>query len=107
MYEGKGINPRGKLFLPSDGLEARTIIDLHREFEGKILQNAGWGTSLTNDLGLKANSMVIKAVKANGRGTVKLSDNPAKKMGEQEDVVRFMKIFDYNPANYKLEECKY
>ena len=48
----------------------------------------GWGTLLTNDFrglapddALAPFSLVCKAVSANGRPTVKLSDNPAKAIG--------------------------
>ena len=107
FYQEKGIDPKTKLFVPSDGLEAKTIIGLTNEFGRRIPTVAGWGTSLTNDLGLKSLSLVVKAVESNGYGTVKLSDNPAKTMGKPEDVARFMRIFEYNPAAYTLEECKY
>jgi len=107
FYENKGIDPRKKLFVPSDGLDTKTIIGLQNEFKGRIIPVAGWGTNLTNDLGLKSLSLVVKAVESNGYGTVKLSDNPAKTMGKPEDVARFMKIFSYNPEAYAQEECKY
>ena len=107
FYEEREIDSRTKLFVPSDGLETKTIIGLTNEFGKRIPTVAGWGTNATNDLGLKSLSLVVKAVESNGYGTVKLSDNPAKTMGKPEDVARFMKIFEYNPKAYTLEECKY
>lgn len=107
FYETKGINPKTKLFVPSDGLDVETITQLQNQFGGKIKTAAGWGTNLTNDLGLKPLSLVIKAVESNGHGTVKLSDNPAKAIGNPEDVARFMRIFEYDINKYQLEECKY
>lgn len=107
FYRARGIDPQQKLFVPSDGLETKTVIDLQRKFGGKIKTIAGWGTNLTNDMDLPTLSMVIKAVEANGYGTVKLSDNPAKTMGAPEDVERFMRIFDYDPTKYQKQECKY
>jgi len=83
------------------------MVGLANEFGRRIPTIAGYGTNATNDLGLKALSQVVKAVEANGYGTVKLSDNPAKTMGKPEDVHRFMKIFEYDPAKYTLEECRY
>ena len=68
---------------------------------------AGWGTNLTNDLGLDSLSIVVKAAEANGYGTVKLSDNPAKAMGSKEDVERFIRIFEYDPTKYEFVRCKY
>ncbi|VVB78006.1 Nicotinate phosphoribosyltransferase [uncultured archaeon] len=107
FYEEKNIDPRKKLFVPSDGLCVDKMVDLHNTYRGKILQVAGWGTNATNDLGIKALSQVTKATEANGYGTVKLSDNPAKATGSKEDIERFMKIFEYDPAKYKFERCTY
>lgn len=107
FYKSKGINPKTKLFVPSDGLDIKKITRLQRKFGREINSVAGWGTNLTNDLGLKPLSLVIKAVESNGHGTVKLSDNPAKAMGKPEDIKRFMRIFDYNPDKYQKEECVY
>ena len=60
----------------------------------------GWGTMLTNDFrGLVAGdalapfSLVCKALSANGRPTVKLSDNPAKAMGPKDQVERYKRVF--------------
>jgi nicotinate phosphoribosyltransferase len=60
----------------------------------------GWGTLLTNDFrGLTADdalapfSLVCKAVAANGRPTVKLSDNPNKAMGPEAEIARYKRVF--------------
>lgn len=105
FYRQRGIDETKKLFVPSDALTARKIIDLQTEYRGRILQTAGWGTTYTNDLGYGNLSVVVKAVEANGHGTVKLSDNPAKSIGKPEDIARFRRIFDYNPVEYEAEEC--
>lgn len=107
FYQEKGIDPTKKLFVPSDGLEPEKIVALQKEFGGRIIPSYGWGTNLTNDLGLKSLSLVVKATESCGHGTVKLSDNPAKTMGNPEDVERFMRIFNYDPKKYSAEECKY
>lgn len=107
FYKEKGINPMKKLFVPSDGLCLETITDIQNKFRGKIMSAYGWGTNLTNDLGLDSLSIVVKAIEANGYGTVKLSDNPAKTMGSKEDVKRFMRIFEYDPSKYEYVRCKY
>jgi nicotinate phosphoribosyltransferase len=107
FYKAKGIDPREKMFVPSDGLDVTKIVDLQNTFGTEIPTVAGWGTNLSNDLGLKPLSLVIKAVEANGHGTVKLSDNPAKATGKPEDIERFMKIFEYDPTKYATVECKY
>ena len=42
---------------------------------------------------LRPFSLVCKAVSANGRPTVKLSDNPNKSMGPPEEVERYKRVF--------------
>ena len=107
FYGDRNIDSRKKIFAPSDGLELGKILLLHNQSRGKIIQLPGWGTNATNDMGLKTLTMVVKATESCGYGTVKLSDNPAKTMGKREDVKRFMKIFEYDPSKYQMEECKY
>jgi nicotinate phosphoribosyltransferase len=38
-------------------------------------------------------SLVCKAVAANGRPTVKLSDNPEKAMGPADEIARYKRVF--------------
>jgi len=105
FYESLGINPKEKLLVFSDGLDINAIVRIHNYFKDRIKVTFGWGTNLTNDMGLKALSLVIKLTKSNGYGTVKLSDNLAKAIGKTEDIELFKKIFNYSGNNY--EECKY
>ncbi len=63
------------------------IAHLQRMFHGRVRCSFGWGTNLTNDFrglvpddALAPFSLVCKAVTANGKPTVKLSDNPNKAM---------------------------
>jgi nicotinate phosphoribosyltransferase len=37
--------------------------------------------------------LVCKAVSANGRPTVKLSDNPEKAMGPKDEIERYKRVF--------------
>jgi len=74
-------------------------------FCGRIKSTFGWGTNLTNDLGLRTLSLVVKAIRANGRGLVKLSDNLAKAIGESQEVERYKRICGYTNTAYK--ECRY
>ncbi len=105
FYEKHGINPKEKLLVFSDGLDVEMMVKIYNHFKGRIRVTFGWGTNLTNDLGLKPLSLVIKTVEANGHGLVKLSDNIAKAIGKPEDVERFKKIFDYQVT--LNETCKY
>jgi nicotinate phosphoribosyltransferase len=86
-------------------IELQKILDLSARFEGRIKTTFGWGTNLTNDLGLPTLSLVVKAVSADGHSTVKLSDNIAKAMGTKEDIVRYARVFGY--ANTQSIACKY
>ena len=99
-WEKRGEDPKDKLIIFSDGLDVDKIFSLHRQFTGRVKFSFGWGTMLTNDFkGLAADdalapfSLVCKAVSANGRPTVKLSDNPRKAMGPAEEVARYKRVF--------------
>ncbi len=99
-WQERGEDPRQKLVIFSDGLDVERIEDLHARFTGRVKLSFGWGTMLTNDFrGLTEDdrlapfSLVCKAVAANGRPTVKLSDNPVKAMGPPEEVERYKRVF--------------
>ena len=99
-WESRGQNPREKLVIFSDGLDIDQIEALYARFHGRVKLGFGWGTLLTNDFrglapddALAPFSLVCKAVTANGRPTVKLSDNPAKAIGPAEEVARYKRIF--------------
>jgi nicotinate phosphoribosyltransferase len=105
FYEKLGIDPRTKTLVFSDGLDLSTLLGIWWEFKDRIQVVFGWGTNLTNDLGFKPLSLVVKATEACGHGTVKLSDNLAKAMGNLEDVERFKKIFGHTVDT--STECTY
>ena len=99
-WQSRGEDPRQKLVIFSDGLDVAKIIELHQQFAGRVRVSFGWGTMLTNDFkGLVADdalapfSLVCKAVSANGRPTVKLSDNPNKAMGPADEIARYKRVF--------------
>ncbi len=96
----RGQNPREKLAIFSDGLDVDVIERIHRHFRGRMRIGYGWGTLLTNDFrGLAADgrldpiSIVCKVISADGRPTVKLSDNPTKAMGPGAEVERYKRVF--------------
>jgi nicotinate phosphoribosyltransferase len=99
-WKSRGEDPTKKLIIFSDGLDTDKIIDLHTRFAGRCRPSFGWGTLLTNDFrGLTPDdrlapfSLVCKAVSANGRPTVKLSDNPNKAMGPESEIARYKRVF--------------
>ncbi|SIS52555.1 nicotinate phosphoribosyltransferase [Roseivivax lentus] len=108
-WKARGEDPTGKLIIFSDGLDVDKIEELYRQFKGRVRVSFGWGTLLTNDFrGLTPDdrlapfSLVCKAVKAEGRPTVKLSDNPNKAMGPKAQIERYKRVFDVG-AQDRLE----
>jgi nicotinate phosphoribosyltransferase len=99
-WTSRGEDPREKLVIFSDGLDVDVIEALHARFSGRVRVSFGWGTLLTNDFrglvegdALAPFSLVCKAVAANGRPTVKLSDNPEKAMGPEAEILRYKRVF--------------
>jgi nicotinate phosphoribosyltransferase len=99
-WKSHGEDPRDKLVIFSDGLDVDKIRELQAQFRGRVRVSFGWGTLLTNDFrglvpddGLAPFSLVCKAVSANGRPTVKLSDNPHKAMGPADEIARYKRVF--------------
>lgn len=99
-WTSRGEDPRDKLVIFSDGLDVDKIAELQAQFSGRVRVSFGWGTLLTNDFrglvpgnALAPFSLVCKAVSANGRPTVKLSDNPEKAMGPASEIARYKRVF--------------
>ena len=99
-WQDRGEDPREKLVIFSDGLDVDQIEALHARFHGRVKVSFGWGTMLTNDFrglvpgdALAPFSLVCKALSANGRPTVKLSDNPVKAMGPKDEIERYKRVF--------------
>jgi nicotinate phosphoribosyltransferase len=101
FYRGYGIDPRRKMVIFSDGLVIDLIIRLFEEFYNLIGVGFGWGTSLTNDVGFDTLSLVMKLIMANGVDVVKISDNPAKAMGNPRAVERAKRVFDTDGGIYE------
>lgn len=101
-WEKMGRDPKDKLIIFSDGLDIETIESTYHHFEGRVRTSFGWGTNLTNDFrdcapynndNLRAFSVVCKVTQANGKPTVKLSDNLAKATGPKSEVERYLTVF--------------
>ena len=101
-WRARGRDPRTKLLIFSDGMDAESIEAAYRHFHGRVRMSFGWGTNLTNDfrdcspdgaLGLEPISLVAKVTRANGRPAVKLSDNPAKATGDPAGIARYLRVF--------------
>ncbi len=103
-YEQAGVPPHEKMIVASDALELSLMLEAQQRLGDRIRMSYGWGTGLTNDLldnvmidgrWFGPMSLVIKPTRANGRGLVKLSDNPAKVVGEPQDVERYKRAAGY------------
>ena len=99
-WKSRGEDPMDKLIIFSDGLDEDKISALHTQFAGRARVSFGWGTMLTNDFrgltpddALAPFSLVCKAISADGRPTVKLSDNPRKAMGPKDQIERYKRVF--------------
>ena len=102
-WRKRGRDPREKLIVLSDGMDIDSIEASTRALRGQVNLSIGWGTNLTNDFldcapagvdgQLRAISLVCKVVDADGRPTVKLSDNPNKALGPPMEVERHRRVF--------------
>jgi nicotinate phosphoribosyltransferase len=108
-YRAIGVAPEEKALVLSDGLDLPVILQALERFGGRIKVSFGWGTGLTNDLldnvmvgdtWWGPMSLVIKPTRANGRGLVKLSDNPAKAIGRPDDVERYKRAAAYGEHQF-------
>lgn len=73
LWTSRGEDPRDKLMISTDGLDADKIVQLHNQFNDRYQVSFGWGTMLTNDFKglidgdtLGPFSLVCKAISANG-----------------------------------------
>jgi nicotinate phosphoribosyltransferase len=94
-------------YTSADFQRAEDFLDAQKwKPERRIRFSAGWGTLLTNDFrdcdprgdtgtesAFDPISLVCKLSEANGRPTVKLSDNFAKASGAPEDLARYRRVF--------------
>lgn len=101
FWSRHGEDPRAKRLIFSDGLDIEVIESLHARFAHRAKLSFGWGTLLTNDFrglapsdALAPFSLVCKAVEAAGRPCVKISDNPSKATGPEDELARYRRVFD-------------
>lgn len=104
-WRAMGQEPREKMIIFSDGLDIDDIENITHHFAEKVKVGFGWGTNLTNDFRdcaptpndrLNAFSLVCKLTEADGKPTVKLSDNLEKASGPKAEIERYLKVFTNN-----------
>lgn len=93
-------NSKGKTLVFSDGLDIIKMRDLARRYSMFFNVVFGWGTNLTNDVGIQPLSIVIKPIAARVPGgewqkCVKLSDNIAKATGDPEEILKYKILAGY------------
>lgn len=113
-----GIEPREKTLFFSNSLSIDKALELDAAFrrQGRIGAKFGIGGHSVNNMGdgnghdIPSWNAVAKAVTVNGRGTVKLSDDEGKHMGNNSDVERYLalarkRMSTPTARNAALKEC--
>lgn len=90
-YEKMNIDPITKTLVFSDGLNIPLTLELLAEFHEKINLLFGIGTNLTNDVGIKPLSIVMKMIECEGQPVAKISDSPGKTMCEDNAYLDYLK----------------
>jgi nicotinate phosphoribosyltransferase len=90
-YKKLGIDPMTKTLLFSDALDFERATKIYKYFNGRIKVAFGIGTFLSNDTDVGALNIVMKVVEADGYPTCKLTDNPEKAMGDDQEYIDFVK----------------
>lgn len=93
-YRSNFIPMKEKKVVFSDNLSLAKILILQDEFGRLFKPSFGWGTNLTNDMGLPRPSIVVKLTSINGIPTVKLSDDPGKTQGPHKEQNWYRRAFD-------------
>jgi nicotinate phosphoribosyltransferase len=103
MYQNMGIDPLNKTLVYSDSLNFRRILEIYKQFEGRIKLSFGIGTNLMNDVGNEPLNIVIKMITANGKPVAKISDEPGKSMCEDLSYLRYLaSLYDIDPETVKI-----
>lgn len=97
LYNNIQINPKSKMAIPSDGLTPESMLALFDAFNEQIKLSFGFGTHLTNNLGLQTLSIVMKPHEFDGKSCVKLSDNLQKGMGDEKE--KYITALEYHASN--------
>jgi len=91
MFIDNRIDPKTKTIVFSDSLTFPKMIELYKLFKDRTNVLFGIGTNLTNDVGYKPLSIVIKLTKINGMPVAKISDDPDKTICKDNDYLQKLK----------------
>ncbi len=93
-YKKFDIDAKTKTLVFSDGLDIPLAFKLLEAFHQQTNLVFGIGTNLTNDVGEKPVSIVMKMVNCNGQPVAKISDSPGKTMCKDEAYLDYLnKVF--------------
>ncbi len=90
-YAKLRIDARAKRLVFSDGLDVPTALSIYRHFADRVQLGFGIGTNLSNDVGIKPLSIVMKLTEANGQSVAKLSDTPGKTLYQNETFLAYLR----------------
>ncbi|MGB4761934.1 MAG: hypothetical protein WBP12_01090, partial [Candidatus Saccharimonas sp.] len=98
FLERHSIDPRTRMATFTNSLDFPEAINISDALKNKIGVNFGIGGKSVNNMGFDEKhdtpspNIVAKAIAVNGRGTVKLSDDEGKHMGDPADVTRYLQL---------------
>ena len=90
-FESYKIDPKTKTLVFSDGLTIHSALEIFNHFKDRAPMVFGIGTSLTNDVGVKALNIVIKIVACDNKPVAKISDEPSKAICEDPSFLQKLK----------------
>ncbi|MDO4705123.1 MAG: nicotinate phosphoribosyltransferase [Comamonadaceae bacterium] len=90
-YARLRIDPHAKRLVFSDGLTVPEALRIYHHFADRTQCGFGIGTQLTNNMGLKPLSIVMKLTRANGQPVAKISDTPGKLLCEDQTFLDYLR----------------
>lgn len=103
-YEKMGIDPKTKTVVFSDSLDIPKALSILEYCNNRIKVLFGIGTHLSNDLGVKALNIVMKMIECEGKPVVKISDEPAKGIGDKSTRDRIEQYFKLKQQNVSRKD---
>jgi nicotinate phosphoribosyltransferase len=91
FYISKGINPRSKTIVFSNGLTFAKAFQIWEALHNLIGISFGIGQHLANNWGVPSLNIVIKMIMCNGQPVAKISNSPGKGMCEDDQFVSYLK----------------
>ena len=98
-YSRLRINALTKRLVWSNDLTIPRALELYERFGDRVQCGFGIGTNLSNDLGPKPLSIVMKLVRCNGLPVAKLPDSPGKTLCDDQGYLTYLRqVFGLTPT---------